>query len=83
MVVVSIRQAPAQAIPASEPWPTSLKPPDGVFGMDIQSEMQLLGYTVSLERNAPEPRDIEPPEKGRVVAIPLVGGLHHRYTRAA
>jgi hypothetical protein len=33
--------------------------------------------------NAPEPRDIEPPEKGNVVAIPLVGGLHHRYTRAA
>jgi putative transposase len=38
---------------------------------------------LSLERNAPEPRDIEPPEKGKVVAIPHVGGLHHRYTRAA
>jgi hypothetical protein len=38
---------------------------------------------LSLERNAPVPRDIEPPSKGRVIAIPQVGGLHHRYQRAA
>ena len=37
----------------------------------------------SLDRNAPEPRRVEPPEIGKVVAIPHVGGLHHRYTRAA
>jgi len=36
-----------------------------------------------LERNAPEPREVEPVEKEKVVAIPQVGGLHHRYTRAA
>ena len=29
------------------------------------------------------PREVEPPEAGKVVAIPHVGGLHHRYTRAA
>ncbi len=38
---------------------------------------------LSLERNAPLPREIEPPSQGRVIAIPQVGGLHHRYTRAA
>jgi len=38
---------------------------------------------LSLQRNAPSPRSIEPPEKGEVVAIPCLGGLHHRYTRAA
>ncbi len=38
---------------------------------------------LSLERNAPHPREIEPPAKGKVVAIPHVGGLHHRYTRVA
>jgi len=38
---------------------------------------------LSLERNAPNPRNVEPPSRGRVIAIPQVGGLHHRYTRAA
>jgi len=36
----------------------------------------------SLERNAPVPRDIEPPVRGRVIAIRQVGGLHHLYKRA-
>ena len=38
---------------------------------------------LSLARNAPFPRDVEPPERGPVIAIPQVGGLHHRYTRRA
>ena len=38
---------------------------------------------LSLNRNSPNPRDVEPREQGRVVAIPMVGGLHHRYRRAA
>ena len=38
---------------------------------------------LSLDRNAPFPREVEPPELGPVRSIPLVGGLHHRYTRRA
>ncbi len=38
---------------------------------------------LSLDRNSPLPREVEPPSKGKVVAIPQVGGLHHRYARAA
>ncbi len=38
---------------------------------------------LSLERNTPVPRRVEHPSEGKVVAIPQVGGLHHRYTRAA
>jgi putative transposase len=38
---------------------------------------------LSLDRNAPIPRQVEPPSHGRVISIPHVGGLHHRYTRAA
>jgi transposase InsO family protein len=38
---------------------------------------------LSLDRNAPNPREPEPPERGPVRAIPQVGGLHHRYTRHA
>ena len=38
---------------------------------------------LSLDRNAPNPRAVEPPSQGRVVSLPMVGGLHHRYKRAA
>jgi transposase InsO family protein len=38
---------------------------------------------LSLDKDAPEPRAIEPPELGKIMAIPQVGGLHHRYTRRA
>ena len=37
---------------------------------------------LSLERNAPVPREIELPDQGEVIAIPQVSGLHHRYQRA-
>ena len=36
---------------------------------------------LSLEKDSPEPRPIQPPEIGPVVALPQVGGLHHRYQR--
>jgi transposase InsO family protein len=38
---------------------------------------------LSLAKDSPEPRAIQPPEMGSVVAIPQVGGLHHRYERRA
>ena len=37
----------------------------------------------SLDNNSPQPRVIEPPACGRIIAIPQVGGLHHRYQRVA
>ena len=38
---------------------------------------------ISLGKDAPEPRPIQPPEVGPVVAMPQVGGLRHRYERRA
>ncbi len=38
---------------------------------------------LALERNSPIQREVELPHRGRVIAIPQVGGLHHRYRRAA
>ncbi len=38
---------------------------------------------LSLERNSPVPRKVELPAKGRIIAIPQVGGLHHLYQRCA
>jgi putative transposase len=37
----------------------------------------------SLEKDAPIPRVIESGKKGPIISIPKVGGLHHRYRRAA
>jgi putative transposase len=38
---------------------------------------------LSLDKDAPDVRPVERPEAGRVVALPEVGGLHHRYVRQA
>src|SRR6516165_298228 len=38
---------------------------------------------LSLDKDAPAGRAIERPEMGRVVPVPEVGGLHHRYVRRA
>ena len=37
----------------------------------------------SLYNNSPHPREVQTRAGGRIVAIPQVGGLHHRYQRAA
>ena len=38
---------------------------------------------LALDKDAPDVRPVELPEAGRVVEIPEVGGLHHRYVRQA
>jgi hypothetical protein len=38
---------------------------------------------LSLGKDAREPRSVERPGRGRIVATAMVGGLHYRYTRRA
>jgi len=38
---------------------------------------------LSLDKDTPTPRPITPLGNGAVMAIPEVGGLHHRYERRA
>ncbi len=38
---------------------------------------------LGLQKDTPEPRPIQPPDAGRIIAIPEVGGLHHCYERRA
>ena len=38
---------------------------------------------LSLAKDPPETRCVQPLESGAVFAIPQVGGLHHRYERRA
>jgi putative transposase len=37
----------------------------------------------ALDQNAPIPRTVESGKRGPIISIPKVGGLHHRYQRAA
>ena len=38
---------------------------------------------LGLDKDAPELRQRESTDGGKVIALPMVGGLHHRYTRRA
>jgi putative transposase len=38
---------------------------------------------LSLDKDCPDARPIQPPNCGEVIAIPQVGGLHQRYERLA
>ena len=38
---------------------------------------------MALDRDAPVARAVQPPSGGMVVSRPRIGGLHHRYARAA
>ncbi len=38
---------------------------------------------LSLDKDSPHGREVQGPERGEVVAFPMVGGLHHRYERRA
>ena len=38
---------------------------------------------LSLQKDTPESRQVQTPEAGRIISIPELGGLHHRYERRA
>jgi hypothetical protein len=38
---------------------------------------------LSLAKDAPEPRPVHSADRGAIIAISQVGGLHHRYERRA
>ena len=38
---------------------------------------------LSLDKDCPEPRPIQPLSAGKIIAFPEMGGLHHRYERRA
>ena len=38
---------------------------------------------LGLDKDSPTPRSVMPPATGRIVAVPEVNRLHHRYDRAA
>ena len=65
-----------------EPWP----PRSGNSPNWQRSEAELRHRTrthLSLDKDCPDARPFQPPTRGKVIAIPQAGGLHHRYERLA
>jgi len=52
----------------------------------LRSYLEYYDHTrthLALDKDAPVPRSVQSPNMGRVVELPQVGGLHHRYERRA
>ena len=57
---------------------------DGVFGRNNQIYYNDTRTHLSLNKDAPNKRPIELPRAGaKIISIPHLGGLHHRYARKA
>ena len=54
-----------------------------LLGNDIETHYHRARTHLSLDKDSPEPRPVQPKEMGEVVEFPEVGGLHHRYERRA
>jgi putative transposase len=54
-----------------------------VLSVFIETYYNRVRPHLSLNRNSPLPRKIDPPPNGRIVSTPILGGLHHRYRRVA
>ena len=84
----SARGAGRRNRPEPEPEPEEPCALAGVrFDFD-SSEVSEEAYTnarthLSLGKDAPTTRAVEPAAGGELIALPMVGGLHHRYARRA
>ncbi len=58
---------------------------DGHLRRRLRSYLRYYGSRthLALDKDAPEPRALESADRRRILALPLVGGLHHRYVRHA
>jgi putative transcriptional regulator len=67
----------------------SHRPPSSIASFVVNRIACYLDYYhgsrshLSHGKDCPDGRAVEPPELGRIVAVPKVGGLHHRYQRRA
>ena len=57
--------------------------PPTQINLFARSEKRSSRTHLSLNKDAPEPRPVQATKLGDVIAIPQVGGLHHRYERRA
>jgi hypothetical protein len=55
----------------------------GVFIMNASTVVGRHRKGLASQKDSPEPRPVQHPDSGRIIVIPEVGGLHHRYERYA
>jgi putative transposase len=53
------------------------------MSLTADEEAQIRKTVEELDKDCPDPRPIMQRRIGKVVAVPQVGGLHHRYERIA
>jgi len=63
-------------------WLSRVLDPEKQAGSIGQTE-DLSRCHFALDKDSRDTREMQPAEKGAVVEIPKVGGLHHRYERRA
>ena len=54
----------------------------GRLRLHVRIDERTAGF-LSLDKDAPIPRVVQPPACGTIVPVPHVGGLHHHYERRA
>ena len=54
-----------------------------VLSVYVENYYNTVRPHLSINRNAPIPREIDSPSNGRIVSTPILGGLHHSYRRGA
>jgi hypothetical protein len=72
--------APRVARPPDRAWGATSSP---AWSASLSPMATRTDLTCRSVRDAPVVRTAQPPSAGEVVALPRVGGLHHRYSRAA
>ena len=63
--------------------PVEITQPQGSLGIRLSTCTTAPELIWRWAKNAPESRVVEKPERRRIVVVPQVGGLHHRYQRRA
>jgi hypothetical protein len=73
----------ARQITEAFPWDEApqylVRDRDRIYGAIVTRRLRAMGIHLSLNKDAPVPRAVE--TAGRIICQPILGGLHHQYTR--
>jgi putative transposase len=70
----------AEEVAPRAPWQNPYA--ERIIGSNERTSIEFC-LVLSLNKDCPNSRDVQPPSAGKIVAFPEAGGLHHRYERRA